>query len=92
MENRIYQLKKGVRCSSLGKYGFYKTQPKDNPWYQYPIHIDWNGGLGIWHEIININKETHEVIVECDYEQWSNNLQNKFNKLVDEKIIEVQSI
>lgn len=91
MEDKIYKIRKGFKYSDLGKYGFYKTEPKNvNPWFQCPINTNWNTGLGIWHESIDVNKETNEATVECDYDQWSDLLRNRFNELVDSNIILVE--
>jgi len=56
-----YKIKEGYDFNNLKQYGFSKTQPKENPWWQYPIQIDWSTGLGFYKESININNKTNEV-------------------------------
>ena len=87
MQNVIYKVNPKISFDNLCEYGFYKTQPKENPWYQCPIKMQWSGGIGWWDESISISKETYEATVECDFDEWTDKLTNEVNVLIQENII-----
>jgi hypothetical protein len=82
VNNVTYKVNDDFKYDELLKHGFDKTTPKDiNPWYQCWVNMYWVGIFGTSKERVNVNKNTHEVIVECEYEKWSEKLQSKIDEL-----------
>jgi hypothetical protein len=67
MKNKLnYKVKDGYDFSNLKKYGFWKTEPTGNPWWQCVLQSDWSTGLGFFLEDISINIKTNEVFLHVD--------------------------
>ena len=67
MESKLnYMVNQDYDLNNLKDYGFYKTQPKENPWWQNPLTIDHTNGLGFYVESLSINKNTREIFVDIE--------------------------
>jgi hypothetical protein len=61
-----YKVSDGFNYDNLKKYGFWKTEPIGNPWWQCILQSDWSTGIGFFLEDIAINIETREVFLHID--------------------------
>jgi hypothetical protein len=73
--------------SKLKGYGFYKTEPSGNPWWQNPLTFDRVGAIGFYKESLNINKETKEVYLATEDNFIATKYKDVISKLVEDNIL-----
>lgn len=88
MEKKLlYKIAENYDFNNLERYGFHKTEPKQNPWWQCVLQIDWSTGLGFYIESLSVNIKTRNIYL--DYKKELNNFryQEKIDRMLNDGLL-----
>ena len=83
-----YTIKKDYDLNNLKKYGFEKTMPKENPWWQRPFDTDWSGFIGTWETELLVSRDDRKMLSKCEENANLDSLNRTLQEMINDGVFE----
>ena len=82
-----YTIREDFDLSNLKEYGFSKTEPAENIWWQRIFNIVWKSRIGVWSSELLVNKENRKLYMKYDEGINLNNINYTIERMKQDGVL-----